>query len=234
MAGSEENFAKLMTDRARELGFPRSVYKNSTGLPAEGQVVTVRELALLGLHIWKEYPDFYKLYAQPDFTWNKIFQKNRNPLLAMDIGADGMKTGFTEESGYAIVGSASRGDRRVFAALSGLTSERERAEEARKLIDWGMKAFERKQLFGEYHGAYKSLGLAIAETPLHSDGNKAVIASAQAAIKSTKSAHAVADKDNRVASKAADKAQAAVKKAEDDLQSILDAKTTAQAAAKGA
>lgn len=92
----------------------------------------------------------------------------------------------------------------------------------------------RKQLFGEYHGAYKSLGLAIAETPLHSDGNKAVIASAQAAIKSTKSAHAVADKDNGVASKAADKAQAAVKKAEDDLQSILDAKTTARAAAKGA
>jgi len=149
MAGSEANFAKLMTDRARALGFGKSVYKNSTGLPADGQVVTVRELALLGLHLWKAYPELYKLYAQPAFTWNKIMQKNRNPLLAMDIGADGLKTGFTEESGYAIVGSASRGDRRVFAAISGLTSERERAEEARKLIDWGMKAFERKLLFGE-------------------------------------------------------------------------------------
>lgn len=149
MAGSEANFAKLMTDRAHALGLTKSVYKNSTGLPAEGQVVTVRELALLGLHLWKEYPDLYKLYSQPAFTWNKITQKNRNPLLTMDIGADGLKTGFTDESGYAIVGSASRGERRVFAAISGLASERERAEEARKLIDWGMKAFERKQLFGE-------------------------------------------------------------------------------------
>src|SRR5262245_25482734 len=149
MAGSEENFAKLMTDRAREIGLKQSVFKNSTGLPAEGQVTTVRELALLGLHLWKQYPDLYKIYSQPDFTWNKITQKNRNPLLTMDIGADGLKTGFTDESGYAIVGSASRGDRRVFAAMSGLSSERERAEEARKLIDWGMKAFDRKLLFAD-------------------------------------------------------------------------------------
>jgi D-alanyl-D-alanine carboxypeptidase (penicillin-binding protein 5/6) len=149
MAGSEENFAKLMTDRAREIGLKKSVFKNSTGLPAEGQVTTVRELAMLGLHLWKEYPDMYKIYSQPDFTWNKITQKNRNPLLAMDIGADGLKTGFTDDSGYAIVGSASRGDRRVFAAMSGLSSERERAEEARKLIDWGMKAFDRKLLFAD-------------------------------------------------------------------------------------
>jgi D-alanyl-D-alanine carboxypeptidase (penicillin-binding protein 5/6) len=149
MAGSEENFAKLMTERARELGLSKSVFKNSTGLPADGQVVTMRELAMLGLHLWKEYPDLYKIYAQPDFTWNKIIQKNRNPLLTMDIGADGLKTGFTEESGYAIVGSAARGDRRVFAAMGGLASERERAEEARKLIDWGMKAFEEKHLFAQ-------------------------------------------------------------------------------------
>jgi D-alanyl-D-alanine carboxypeptidase (penicillin-binding protein 5/6) len=149
MAGSEENFAKLMTERARALGMLKSIYKNSTGLPAEGQVVTVHELAMLGLHLWKEYPDLYKIYSQPEFTWNKITQKNRNPLLTMDIGADGLKTGFTEESGYAIVGSASQNGRRVFAALSGLTSERERAEEARKLIDWGMKAFDKKLLFAE-------------------------------------------------------------------------------------
>ena len=107
MAGSEENFAKLMTDRARALGLEKSVFKNSTGLPAEGQVVTLRELAMLGLHMWKEYPDLYKYYSQPEFKWNKINQRNRNPLLAMGIGADGMQTGFTEESGYAIVGSAS-------------------------------------------------------------------------------------------------------------------------------
>lgn len=149
MAGSEENFARLMTERARQLGLEKSVFKNSTGLPAEGQVVTVRELTLLSHHLWKEYPELYKFYSQPDFTWNKITQRNRNPLLTMDIGADGLKTGFTEESGYAIVGSASQGSRRVFAAMSGMESERERAEEARKLIDWGMKAFERKELFAD-------------------------------------------------------------------------------------
>jgi D-alanyl-D-alanine carboxypeptidase (penicillin-binding protein 5/6) len=149
MAGSEDNFAKLMNDRARELGLEKSVFKNSTGLPAEGQAVTVRELALLGLHIWKEYPELYKYYSQPDFKWNKINQRNRNPLLTMGIGADGMQTGFTKDSGYAIVGSASSGGRRVFAAMGGMASERERAEEARKLIDWGMKAFEKKQLFAD-------------------------------------------------------------------------------------
>src|SRR5688572_781109 len=101
MAGSEENFAILMTERARQIGLERSVFKNSHGLPSEGQVVTARELVELARHIWREYPDFYKYYSQPQFTWNKITQRNRNPLLTMDIGADGMKTGYTEESGYA-------------------------------------------------------------------------------------------------------------------------------------
>jgi serine-type D-Ala-D-Ala carboxypeptidase (penicillin-binding protein 5/6) len=147
LAGSEENFAALMTERARLIGLPKSVFKNSTGLPAEGQFVTVRELALLARHIWKEYPEYYKYYSRRDFTWNDIFQRNRNPLLAMEIGADGMKTGYTEESGYAIVGSVSRDGKRVFAALSGLSSENERAEEARKMLDWGMRAFQKKELF---------------------------------------------------------------------------------------
>jgi serine-type D-Ala-D-Ala carboxypeptidase (penicillin-binding protein 5/6) len=147
MAGSEENFATLMTERARAIGLTQSVFKNSSGLPAEGQFVTARELAKLGQYIWREYPEFYKYYSQPDFTWNKITQRNRNPLLRMDIGADGMKTGFTEESGYAIVGSVSRDGKRIFAALSGMASERERAEEARKMLDWGMRAFQKTELF---------------------------------------------------------------------------------------
>ncbi|WP_235911952.1 D-alanyl-D-alanine carboxypeptidase family protein [Mesorhizobium xinjiangense] len=168
MAGSEENFAELMTERARAIGLENSVFKNSTGLPAEGQVVTVRELTMLAQHIWRTYPQFYKYYSQPEFTWNKIRQTNRNPLLKMDIGADGMKTGYTEESGYAIVGSVERGDRRLFAALSGMTSERQRAEEARKLLDWGMRAFERRVIFEEgevvgqarlYGGAKRNVAL---------------------------------------------------------------------------
>lgn len=160
MAGSEENFAALMTERARELGLTKSVFKNSTGLPAEGQVVTARELVMLALHIWKEYPEFYRYYSQPDFTWNKITQRNRNPLLKMGIGADGMKTGYTEESGYAIVGSAEREGRRLFVALSGMESEAVRAEEARKILDWGMRAFEKTDIFaeGEVVGEAKVFG----------------------------------------------------------------------------
>jgi D-alanyl-D-alanine carboxypeptidase (penicillin-binding protein 5/6) len=149
MAGSEANFARLMTERARQLGLTASVFKNATGLPADGQVVTVKELALLGLHIWREYPDLYHYFSLPDFTWNKITQRNRNPLLTMDIGADGMKTGFTDASGYAIVGSVDRNGKRLFAALSGLASENERAEEARKMLDWGVRAFARSELFAD-------------------------------------------------------------------------------------
>lgn len=149
IAGSEANFATLMTERAREIGLTKSVFRNPTGLPAEGQVVSVRELAKLGRHIWQTYPDFYLYYGKREFTWNKITQKNRNPLLGMDIGADGMKTGFTEASGYAIVGSVAREGRRLFVALSGMATEKERAEEARKILDWGMRAFSRKQLFAE-------------------------------------------------------------------------------------
>ena len=172
MAGTEENFARLMTERAREIGLTQSVFKNSNGLPAEGQVVTVRELALLGRHIWREYPEFYKYYSQPQFTWNKITQKNRNPLLAMDIGADGMKTGFTEQSGYAIVGSVSRDGKRVFAALSGMANERERAEEARKMLDWGMRAFQKVELFaaGEAVGEAEVFGGAKAGVALRAQG----------------------------------------------------------------
>ena len=105
LAGTEENFAALMTERARQIGLTKSVFKNSNGLPAEGQLVTMNELARLGQHIWREYPDYYRFYSIREFTWNKITQPNRNPLLGMDIGADGMKTGFTDASGYAIVGS---------------------------------------------------------------------------------------------------------------------------------
>lgn len=160
MAGSEENFAKLMTERAREIGLTTSVFKNPHGLPAEGQIVTVRELVKLAQHIWREYPEFYKYYAQREFKWNGILQRNRNPLLAMNIGADGMKTGYTQESGYAIVGSVERDGRRLFAAMSGMESENERAEEARKLLDWGIRAFERVSLFdaGEMIGEAKVYG----------------------------------------------------------------------------
>jgi D-alanyl-D-alanine carboxypeptidase (penicillin-binding protein 5/6) len=147
LAGTEENFVKLMTERARQIGLTKSIFKNSNGLPAEGQLVTMRELAILGRHIWQEYPEYYRFYNLREFTWNKITQPNRNPLLGMEIGADGMKTGYTDASGYAIVGSVQRNGNRVFAAMSGMTSEQERAEESRKLLEWGLRAFEKSKLF---------------------------------------------------------------------------------------
>ncbi len=147
MAGSEENFARLMTERARQIGLTHSVFANSTGLPNPDSHVTMRDLVVLARHIYQTYPDFYHYYSQEDFTWNKIRQRNRNPLLPLGIGVDGMKTGFTEESGYAIVASIDREGRRLFLAMSGLESENARREEARKILEWGIRAFERKPLF---------------------------------------------------------------------------------------
>ena len=174
IAGSEEKFAEQMNARAREIGLKASLFKNASGLPAEGQVVTVRELVQLAMHLWRDYPDFYKYYAQPEFTWNKIRQRNRNPLLAMNVGADGMATGYTEESGFAIVGSVSRNGRRVFAAMSGMTSERERSEEARKLLDWGVDGLRKTDIFAandivgeaEVYGGAKSSVALTAKAPV--------------------------------------------------------------------
>lgn len=147
MAGSEEAFAGLMNERAKKIGLKDSVFRNSTGLPDPEQNVSVADLGRLARHIITTYPDFYSYYSETEFTWNKILQRNRNPLLKMGIGADGMKTGYTEASGYAIVGSAVRDDKRLIAVLSGMSSKRERAEEARKILDWGFRAFEKITLY---------------------------------------------------------------------------------------
>lgn len=172
MAGSEERFAEQMTARAREIGLTKSVFKNSNGLPAEGQAVTVRELVKLAQHIWREYPVFYKYYGIREFTWNGIRQFNRNPLLRMDIGADGLKTGYTEESGYAIVGSVERDGRRLFVGMSDMASENERAEESRRMLDWGIRAFEKTELFaeGELVGEAKTYGAEKSSVGLRANG----------------------------------------------------------------
>lgn len=177
MAGSEQNFAQLMTERARALGMSRSVFQNSTGLPAEGQFVTARELVQLASHLWREYPDFYRYYSQTEFTWNRILQRNRNPLLGMNVGADGLKTGYTQESGYAIVGSAARDGRRVFFALSGMESENQRAEEARRMLDWGMRAFEKIEIFaaGETVGEAKTFGGEKGSVSLRANGPVSIL-----------------------------------------------------------
>ncbi len=98
-------------------------------------------------HIIKTYPEHYRIFGEREFTWNKIRQQNRNPLLTMDIGADGLKTGNIDESGYGLVGSAVQSGQRLIVVVNGLKTGRERANEARKLLEWGFRAFEARRIF---------------------------------------------------------------------------------------
>ncbi|TMK12581.1 MAG: D-alanyl-D-alanine carboxypeptidase [Alphaproteobacteria bacterium] len=149
ISGNESTFAELMTKRARELGLAKSTFGNSTGLPDPRQLMTSRELAQLARHLIETYPDYYKYYSEREFTWNKIRQYNRNPLLNLNIGADGLKTGFTKEAGYGLVGSAVQNGLRLIVVVNGLRSEKERADEAKKLLEWGFHSFQSGLLFAE-------------------------------------------------------------------------------------
>ena len=149
IAGNETAFAMKMNARAKEIGLTSSNFTNATGLPDPGLKSTVRDLAKLAQYLIKTYPDFYKYYGEKEFTWNKIRQQNRNPLLAMNIGADGLKTGYTEDGGYGLVGSAERDGLRLIVVINGLKSEKERGEEGRRLLEWGFHGFETKMLFAE-------------------------------------------------------------------------------------
>ncbi|TPW31331.1 D-alanyl-D-alanine carboxypeptidase [Pararhizobium mangrovi] len=149
MAGSEANFARVMTNRARKIGLKKSTFDNATGLPDPKTRVTMHELALLARHIHDTYPEYYHIFGEESFTWNDIRQRNRNPLVHENIGVDGLKTGHTENAGYGIVASMQRNDRRLYLAMTGMDSERERAEESRKLLEWGMRSFEKHSLFAK-------------------------------------------------------------------------------------
>jgi serine-type D-Ala-D-Ala carboxypeptidase (penicillin-binding protein 5/6) len=150
MAGNERTFAAdFMTKRAREIGLPRSTFANSNGLPDPGNKMTVRELAILARHIIQTYPEFYKLFGEKEFTWNKIKQPNRNPLLNSLEGADGLKTGFTKEGGYGMVGSAVQNGVRLIVAINGLEDPEDRATEAKKMLEWGFRNFEVRTVFAE-------------------------------------------------------------------------------------
>jgi D-alanyl-D-alanine carboxypeptidase (penicillin-binding protein 5/6) len=147
IAGNEPAFAEIMTKRARELGMTRSTFANSNGLPDPGNKMTVRELAVLARYIIQTYPEFYKLFGEKEFTWNKIRQQNRNPLLNSLEGADGLKTGYTKEGGYGMVGSAVQNGMRLIAVVNGLEDPEDRASEAKKMLEWGFRNFEARALF---------------------------------------------------------------------------------------
>ena len=189
MAGNERIFAAdFMTKRARELGLTRSTFANSSGLPDPGNKMTVRELGILARHIILDFPEFYKLFGEKEFTWNKIRQPNRNPLLNSMEGADGLKTSYTKEGGYGMVGSAVQNGTRLIVVVNGLDDPDDRASEAKKMLEWGFRNFETRTLIAAeqpvgyakvFGGESRSVKL-VAKTPVkvmvHRNGNDKLIA----------------------------------------------------------
>jgi D-alanyl-D-alanine carboxypeptidase (penicillin-binding protein 5/6) len=149
LAGSEDIFSDEMTKKAKEIGLKNSVFLNSTGWPADGHFMSARDLALLAKKIISDFPEYYPMFAEKTFTFSKIKQGNRNPLLYRNIGADGLKTGHTEASGYGLVASTIRKSRRLILVVNGLASARERASESARLLDWGYRETKTYKLFAK-------------------------------------------------------------------------------------
>ncbi|MCR0981421.1 D-alanyl-D-alanine carboxypeptidase family protein [Roseomonas populi] len=147
ISGSEAQFAELMNDYAKRLELTNSTFRNATGWPDPEHKMTCRDLASLAAHIVKDFPEYFPIYSQRSFRWNEINQENRNPLLGRVAGADGMKTGHTDEAGYGLVGTVKRGERRLILVINGLPSMASRREEAERLMEWGFREFENVSLF---------------------------------------------------------------------------------------
>jgi serine-type D-Ala-D-Ala carboxypeptidase (penicillin-binding protein 5/6) len=147
LAGSESAFVDRMNKKAKEIGLNNSHFANVTGLPDPDHWTTARDLATLAIRTIQDFPQFYKIYSQEDFVYNNIKQGNRNTLLYGNIGADGLKTGHTEESGYSLTASVMRGDRRIVMVLSDLSTMKARTEESERLVDWAFRQFKDYRLF---------------------------------------------------------------------------------------
>ncbi len=158
VAGSEGEFSVAMNRKAKELGMNNSNFMNASGWPDDNHFSTCHDLATLAIALIHDFPDQYKYYSEIDFTYNGIKQGNRNPLLYKNIGADGIKTGHTENAGYGLMGSAVRGGRRVVMVLNGMASMDERAQESTRLMEWALANFENKQVV--------SAGMKVADAPV--------------------------------------------------------------------
>jgi len=173
--GSEGGFARYMTERARELGMNNSTFANASGWPAAGHRMSMRDLAILAERIIVDYPTYYPLFAETSFAFDGRVpsnSQNRNPILQMGIGADGLKTGHTQEAGYGLVGSAKQGDRRIIFVITGLRSPEQRAEESAKIVNWAFRQFAQKDLLDAgtriaeadvWMGETDNVGLTVAE-----------------------------------------------------------------------
>jgi len=147
--GTEAGFARMMTEKARLMGMPNSTFANSNGWPAAGHRMSMKDLAVLADKLIKDYPTYYPLFAQKEFMFDETESQNRfnrNPLLGLGIGADGLKTGHTQEAGYGLTGSAKQGDRRIIFVLTGLQTTQQRAEEAEKIVNWAFRQFVQKDV----------------------------------------------------------------------------------------
>lgn len=173
--GTEYGFARLMTQRAQELGMTNSTFTNSNGWPQPGHLMSMRDLALLSEKLISDFPEFYPLFAETEFEFDNRVpsnKRNRNPVLTMGIGADGLKTGHTEEAGYGLAGSAKQGDRRVIFVISGLDTVRARAQESQAIVNWAFRQFAMRPLAKEgeqfaqasvWMGSEPMVGLVAAE-----------------------------------------------------------------------
>lgn len=149
LAGSEQAFAKLMTERAHRLGMSESTFINASGWPAPGHKMSAHDLGVLALHLIEDFPEYYPYFALKEFAFDNrapANKRNRNPLLRLGIGADGLKTGHTQEAGYGLVGSALQGDRRLVFVIAGLPTEKARAEEAERIANWAFRQFTMRTL----------------------------------------------------------------------------------------
>ncbi len=172
LAGSEEDFAEEMNKKARALGLNNSSFVNATGWPHPDQRMSVEDLAKLARRLISEFPEYYHIFAEKNFTHNNIKQGNRNPLLYSMPYADGLKTGHTEEAGFCLVGSAKKDNRRLISVMSGLKSNKERSEEAEKIMNWGFREFDNYTMLTEgqkiadipvWFGKDNTVGLVVGE-----------------------------------------------------------------------
>lgn len=149
ISGSEENFASEMMSKARQIGMENSIFVNSTGLPHPDHKMSMEDLAILSKALINEFPEYYHIFSETSFTHNGIKQGNRNPLLYNMQGADGLKTGHTEEAGFCLSASVKRGDRRLIGVMGGMSSMKERSEETEKLMSWGFREFDNYKIVNQ-------------------------------------------------------------------------------------
>jgi D-alanyl-D-alanine carboxypeptidase (penicillin-binding protein 5/6) len=172
IGGTEDNFAAMMNAEAAKLGLTHSHFVNASGWPADGHVMSVRDIATLSEHIIRDFPEYYHYAGEQNFTYNKITQLNRNPLVTAGLG-DGLKTGHTEEGGYSLAGTTERDYRRVIVVLNGLPSWDSRVTESKRLMDWAFNSFQDVQLFAAgdqvtqapvWLGEAPAVGLTVAQS----------------------------------------------------------------------